>query len=279
MSKFLDNVGLTYLWEKIKEYHDNHTSSNPNLLDNWYFVPKYDNGNMVLPINQKNVSGTIATLGYFIDRWKLTSGKVQITNSGLVLNGTMQQILEVDPEQTVTATVLTTTGLLTATYNSNTKTFSVTGTGQTLIAAKLELGSVQTLAHQESGKRVLNDPPPDPASELAKCQRYFIRFDGDARTAPGEVIGIGWFRNAYTARLMVPLPTTMRTNPTIISKAMYLGKGDTIYTIDTIEMLWQVTPNSITVEATTSTAGPAGDTSLLRLAGHGGSIFELDANL
>lgn len=41
------------------------------------------------------------------------------------------------------------------------------------VAAKLELGSVQTLAHQDaSGNWILNDPPPNPALELAKCQRY-----------------------------------------------------------------------------------------------------------
>ena len=42
------------------------------------------------------------------------------------------------------------------------------------IAAKLELGTVQTLAHKEGDTWVLNDPPPDPALELAKCQRYQV---------------------------------------------------------------------------------------------------------
>jgi hypothetical protein len=38
---------------------------------------------------------------------------------------------------------------------------------------KLELGSVQTLAHKdENGNWILNDPPPSKALELAKCQRY-----------------------------------------------------------------------------------------------------------
>lgn len=50
--------------------------------------------------------------------------------------------------------------------------------GETYIrAAKLELGPVQTLAHKEGDTWVLNDPPPDPALELAKCQRYYRRFD------------------------------------------------------------------------------------------------------
>lgn len=44
-------------------------------------------------------------------------------------------------------------------------------------AAKLELGEHQTLAHQDaSGTWVLNDPPPNKALELMKCQRYFQTF-------------------------------------------------------------------------------------------------------
>lgn len=41
-----------------------------------------------------------------------------------------------------------------------------------IIAVKLELGPVQTLAHKEGDTWVLNDPPPDPTLELAKCQSY-----------------------------------------------------------------------------------------------------------
>lgn len=39
-----------------------------------------------------------------------------------------------------------------------------------IIAIKLELGDTQTLAHQENGEWVLNDPPPDYNTELLKCQ-------------------------------------------------------------------------------------------------------------
>lgn len=44
------------------------------------------------------------------------------------------------------------------------------GKSVTFIATKLELGSVQTLAHQDAdGNWVLNDPPPDKHLELLKC--------------------------------------------------------------------------------------------------------------
>lgn len=46
-----------------------------------------------------------------------------------------------------------------------------------IVAAKLELGPNQTLAHQDAaGNWVLNDPPQDYGLELLKCQRYFQTF-------------------------------------------------------------------------------------------------------
>ncbi len=55
-------------------------------------------------------------------------------------------------------------------------------------AVKFETGSRQTLAHQDaSGNWILNDPPPNKALELAKCQRYFQRFASEAmRPVHGE---------------------------------------------------------------------------------------------
>lgn len=47
----------------------------------------------------------------------------------------------------------------------------ISGDSLTIYAAKLELGTVQTLAHQDSsGNWVLNDPPPDKGMELLKCK-------------------------------------------------------------------------------------------------------------
>lgn len=50
-----------------------------------------------------------------------------------------------------------------------------------LLAIKVELGSEQTLARQNAaGNWVLIDPPPDPALELLKCQRYFQTFTSES---------------------------------------------------------------------------------------------------
>ena len=170
-----------------------------NFLRNWYFVN---------PVNQRGVSGTISTTGYFIDGWKLVSGTVQITSTGLVLNGTIEQILESGIGQPVKATFLASDGVFDASYNDSTKTFTITATGKTLIAAKLELGSQQTLAHQDAdGNWVLNEIP-DYGEQLARCQRY-ARF-GHIRAVFSQITG--------NARMYVPLSSIqppMRTAPSV----------------------------------------------------------------
>lgn len=88
-------------------------------------------------------------------------------------------------------------------------------TGNTIFkAAKLELGSKSTLAHKVGDTWVMNDPPPDKALELAKCQRYQFGLEGvysaygnaqtqlfvsipnhDLRCIPSiSGISIGWYR-------------------------------------------------------------------------------------
>lgn len=170
----------------------------PNLLRNWYFG---------CPVNQRGVSGTISTAGYFLDGWKLVSGSVTIGTDGITLNGTMAQVLEDAPVGMVTATVLTEAGVVPAGYDSTTKTFTVTAAGTKLIAAKLELGGVQTLAHLYAGAWVLNQLP-DYGAELARCQRYLVPLSSDLVQA--VIIGTGMIF------FFVPLPVTMRATPTIV---------------------------------------------------------------
>ena len=182
--------------------------SNPNLLDNWYF------GN---PVNQRNVSGTIDAVGYFLDRWKLVSGSVTIGSNGITLNGTIAQILETAVGTDVTASALTTEGVVVASYDNNSKTISLTGTGQTFVAAKLELGSQQTLAHQDAdGNWALNEIP-DYGEQLRRCQRYFVNFNPYKMawfTMPPAVTG-AVSATEVKAFSAVPLPVAMRAQPVV----------------------------------------------------------------
>ena len=172
--------------------------SNPNLLDNWYF------GN---PVNQRNVSGVIDAVGYFLDRWKLVSGSVTIGSNGITLNGTIAQILETAVGTDVTASALTTEGVVVASYDNNSKTISLTGTGQTFVAAKLELGSAQTLAHQENGNWVLNEIP-DFGEQMARCQRF--RFQTDTYWGAAMLA-----LNTFALWGSIQFPVTMRKTPGI----------------------------------------------------------------
>lgn len=179
---------------------------NRNLLDNWYF------GN---PVNQRDVSGTISSAGYFLDRWKLVSGSVTINTDGITLNGTMQQVLETAPVGTVTASALTQAGVgeVVPTYNSANKTVTVTAAGEKLVAVKLELGTEQTLTHQNSsGAWVLNEMP-DYGEELTKCMRY-LQIISTPYDTSGNGVAIGYANNTVDLWVPIPLAVPMRIPPT-----------------------------------------------------------------
>ena len=79
---------------------------------------------------------------------------------------------------------------------------SATTLNKTIRAIKLEKGCVSTLAM---------DCPPDYATELLKCQRYFYRIIGN------QYFGIGIGAGIYNNRVdtIVYLPTEMRVLPTV----------------------------------------------------------------
>lgn len=81
-------------------------------------------------------------------------------------------------------------------------------------AVKLEVGSKQTLAHQDaSGRWVLNDPPPNKSLELAKCQRY-LRVLNSGGYANYQ-FGMGFVAGPDQIRIPYSNPITMRANPTV----------------------------------------------------------------
>lgn len=78
-----------------------------------------------------------------------------------------------------------------------------------VLAAKLELGPTQTLAHKEGERWVLSEVP-DYGEQLRRCQRYFRRI------APAQYAGFarGCAYNANSVRVMIPFET-MRTSPSL----------------------------------------------------------------
>lgn len=183
--------------------------SNRNLLDN---------GDFRNPVNQRGQTSYTGN-GYGIDRWKVSTnnstaavsvgdGCIDFTSdaSGTYINFT-SAVEKVQPgnytlsflvdDYTKAQQIFLQGKVSQMVFTSNllTMTFSVAETSAIAVgiqkkaasstlkiyAAKLELGSVQTLAHQENGVWVLNDPLPNYAEELAKCQRYYQLYTSAAQ--------------------------------------------------------------------------------------------------
>lgn len=180
----------------------NGTFVRPNLLDNWYFVGGGSQlGYGTFPINQRGQT-TYSGNGRYIDRWIGGSGVVVALDYLTIKAGEwlVQNIASfetlIGKQLTATLlladnTLLTGTAIITTavgqpvrligtdniyvyTINSpSSKGFGihVYNTDINVVAVKLELGSTQTLAHQEGSTWVLNEVP-DYAIEFAKCEAY-----------------------------------------------------------------------------------------------------------
>ena len=136
------------------------TVSNPNLLINPDFR-----------INQRAFKGIqfpsdLKHIYYTVDRWAVQPGQGMIVNSDgtVTIYGGCIQKIEKDVGDNVTASVGVVSGSAVANYDPQTKTFSITTDGESAIIswAKLEIGSAATAFL-----------PPDPATELLKCMRYY----------------------------------------------------------------------------------------------------------
>lgn len=213
---------------------------NPNLLDNWYFGR---------PVNQRGQNKYTYTpaSSYTIDRWRadgngtitLKDGYIDVFNNnswcsvmqyidnpkcfaGKTLTASMLRrdenplklMLYVDGKSL--GEVLKTDKLVstTVTLPDNVSSLAIlfgasTNKTSSLLAAKLELGDTQTLAHKENEKWVLNEIP-DFGEQLRRCQRYFVRV-GPGGNSPA---GIGIYREGKINGWL-PLPVEMRTIPSL----------------------------------------------------------------
>lgn len=81
-----------------------------------------------------------------------------------------------------------------------------------LIAAKLELGSTQTLAHLENGNWVLNEIPKY-EDVLSNCQRYAFNVVNSDNN--WEILGSGFAMNENQLFCFIPTSTTLRGKPSI----------------------------------------------------------------
>lgn len=224
--------------------------SNPNLLDNWYLAdPINQRGQteyigFVYTIDRWGTEG--ATIKVGDDGLQLenpSEGAVQfVTNfeasrlidnqvytasllaKDLIGSGTMV-IQYREGAFTYLLSAPLSDGLISVSGNLSTSGVNLLGymivlhpnSSVKLIAAKLELGPVQTLAHKEGDTWMLNDPPPNKALELAKCQRYYekITYTGGLFRAHNNTdnnISVDFLD------IIVPFETEKRVRPSVTYK-------------------------------------------------------------
>lgn len=178
--------------------------SHPNLLDNGYFL------------NSINQQGQTGYRGDTIDRWYSEELSVTLEANSLILERADSAIAfiqrwDAEDIKSISPDIHTFGPFISfsSTRYQMVRIIPELNGRIRLIATKLELSSVQTLAHQDAfGNWVLNDPPPDRALELVKCQRYY-------QIVKGSFVGASSSDLGGYQRCTVALPTTMRSVPAI----------------------------------------------------------------
>ena len=111
-------------------------------------------------------------------------------------------------------------------FNSNYAYFRIHVPGSAkILAAKLELGPTQSLAHQENGVWVMNAVP-EYGEQLRRCQRYHYQVHYNQY----ETIGFAYDGPEY-AFIILPLPTEMRGETPILKIIGDISIGGKVRTL------------------------------------------------
>lgn len=136
-----------------------------------------------------------------------------------------------------------------------------------IIAAKLELGPTQTLAHQDAaGNWVLNEVP-EYGEQLRRCQRYAIKIGKDT-AGDSTLVGFALCTSSTLASAFISLPVSMRTKPSVTFKNVYLSLGDSVIAVTNI-MAYENTQNGIYCALSVSGGLTVGQTVAIRTSDGG----------
>ena len=285
--------------------------SNHNLLDNWYFGnPINQRGFITTSIEEHTIDR------WYAERYRtgtksvtLNDGHVTISCDDSADGAYMDFVQYIESDistyligKQITLSVLTKTGLYSRTFvpvDSSYHTFGINnectvyfrarikstadirircynGNSVNLIAVKLELGSQQTLAHQDAnGNWVLNEIP-DYGEQLRRCQRYFVNFN------PNKV---NWFAmppavasNASQAYSAVTLPVAMRAQPVVAyggnivlsqdadHAVASILVSDNTFTGNSIQLRYDVSASTLTANSLYRVQGYQDSTSYIHLS-------------
>lgn len=266
--------------------------SNRNLLDNPWFT-----------VNQRSASGTVTPSAYVADRWQVFSGSATAgtyptinassnigqriafdieagktyTFSVLLADGTIVSGTKAvtDPNTTISfiSNSLVELDYFGAQSPKNIRIYNTSGAALGVKAAKIELGSVSTLA---------NDVPPEYGEELLKCLRY--QWVVDAESVYG-VVGDATVTTQNTeAMMVVHYPVPMYKVPTLSVSGAFrtVGGNGTAIVVGSVTSM-TVTSNAsnknfarVTINGTTM--GGTGTSVVVGANGAGAKLI-FDANI
>lgn len=191
---------------------DSNPSAGTHLVDRW--AVRYNPSTGSVAVNDGIVTLTsadkILIVGERFEKSVGFSGKM-LTASIMLSDGTILSGTGIFPNENGADVNVINTSDLTVYYQYSSASGGYPFLGITckanktlsIKAVKLELGSVSTLAM---------DIAPNYATELLKCQRYFVRFKP---TSGYAWIGMGIGEGGTLLQVLIDLPTVMRVNPTI----------------------------------------------------------------
>lgn len=170
---------------------------------------------------------------------ELNLAGMMITISALVgdVIGTVNYVLTQvsGPYQNSVACTITTSGLFSSSGSVLTGQQKVVfglepGAEITILAAKLEIGPTQTLAHQENGVWVLNEIP-NYGEQLRRCQRYYYQ----VHYVQYQTINVAYEDTAY-AFIMLPIPVEMRIRNPVATQSAPIALGSSEKTMAAAEV-------------------------------------------
>lgn len=285
-----DNISITGRIITTKAF-----PCNPNLLDNWYF------GKPVNQRGQTSYSTTTSGVGsYTIDRWRHGgyAQAIEVTGNGITWNTHtgvwwLQTIENWDALVGKTATVSALIGgnlysVSGVVNNSDRISVAVSEkvsleispderdvrlvsyvteatSVSAVLAIKLELGSQQTLAHQENGVWVLNEIPKF-GDQLAECQRYALVLRGAEQFYGGKVFNT----DATKVDIFIPTPVTMRTTPVFSQietpPVLQIITGHGVFSVTQLTV-HDKTTNGVSLECSFGSGASTDELAFLRISG------------
>ena len=188
-------------------------------IDRWKIAYNPDSLSLLVTDSGLKVGGSITT-GLFLGQWfedGFAKGLINriCTVSLLFSDGTFVTGSGVFPEKDgVDATLINTNDVIVyLQYNASSQNkpcvvMVLKNASKAVFAAKLELGSQQTLAHQENGVWVLNEIP-DYGEQLRRCHGYLL----DSRESGSENSYSGIANETWLLVTNVVFPEVMREIP------------------------------------------------------------------